>query len=202
MAQLSYSAWEQADAEDMAAFCSRRRTVDLALLARQVINEELLPTERLTLCLHYDEGLEVREIATKLQINKSGVSRTLKRAEERVRRYLKYVVRYQQDQVNDATLPLVVREALVVSAARHRVTDFSARLSDLRKAENMKIEDVAPIVGLTPFRLREIENARAVPDALELLRLSAFYGVTVDSILRGEYGQHRIEDKKGGSRNG
>ena len=44
MAQLAYDDWERAEAETMAEYISRRRTVDLASLVRQVVDEELTDT--------------------------------------------------------------------------------------------------------------------------------------------------------------
>ena len=46
MAQMAYAQWERAEAENMAEYISRRRTVDLASLVRQVMQEELTDTER------------------------------------------------------------------------------------------------------------------------------------------------------------
>lgn len=186
MAQLAYNRWERAEAENLAQYVSRRRTVDLALLVRQVINEELTPVERQTICLRYDEQMLPVEIAALLHLNKASVSRALQRAEERIRQYLKYVLRYQYNLRHVPFLPLAVRQALVVSGMRRaRVFTSGARLRALRKGENLTVEDAAEGCGIAPARLRALEH-EAAPDAQELLRLSAFYGVCADSILKGE----------------
>lgn len=186
MAQLAYHQWERAEAEDMAQYVSRRRTVDLALLVRQVIDEELTPVERQTICLRYDEQMLPVEIAALLHLNKATVSRALQRAEARIRQSLKYVLRYQYNLRHVPFLPLAVRQALVVSGMRRaRVFTSGARLRALRKSENLTVEDAAAGCGILPARLRALEQ-EAAPDAQELLRLSTFYGVCADSILKGE----------------
>ncbi|MBQ7546893.1 MAG: transcriptional regulator [Clostridia bacterium] len=186
MAQLAYNRWERAEAENLAQYVSRRRTVDLALLVRQVIDEELTPVERQTICLRYDEQMLPVEIAALLHLNKASVSRALQRGEERIRQYLKYVLRYQYNLRHVPFLPLAVRQALVVSGMRRaRVFTSGARLRALRKSENLTVEDAAEGCGIQSARLRALEQ-EAAPDAQELLRLSAFYGVCADSILKGE----------------
>ena len=57
---------------------------------RQVIQRELTPRQREVLLLHYRQGLCVTQIARQLGVNKSTVSRTLRRAEENLRRFLRY----------------------------------------------------------------------------------------------------------------
>lgn len=186
MAQLAYSRWERSEAETMAEYITRRRTVDLASLVRQVAQEELTDTERSVICLRYGDNLTPLEIAKRLQISRSAAVHTLKRAEERIRRYLKYVVQYQYDLRHVSFLPLAVREAMVVYAARYSTQDAASRLRKLRALEHLSAEKVGGAAGIPAKRLCEIENGQAVPDARELLRLSAFYGVSADSILKGE----------------
>lgn len=57
---------------------------------RQVIQEELSPRQRETLTAYYFHKMTIPQIALEQGVNKSTVSRTLRRAEERIRRYLKY----------------------------------------------------------------------------------------------------------------
>ena len=57
---------------------------------QRVIDEELTPLQRETLLDYYIRQENIPEIAAKRGVNKSTVSRTLKRAEQKLRRYLKY----------------------------------------------------------------------------------------------------------------
>ncbi len=57
---------------------------------QRVIREELTVLQRETLTDYYFHRMTIPEIAAKRGVNKSTVSRTLHRAEDRLRRYLKY----------------------------------------------------------------------------------------------------------------
>ena len=57
---------------------------------RQARERELTPRQRQLLELHYDRQLSVTEIARELGVHPSTVSRTLKRARQRLQRCLRY----------------------------------------------------------------------------------------------------------------
>ena len=57
---------------------------------RRVVLEELTPLQREVLLAFYFHERSITEIAADRGVNKSTVCRTLHRAEERLRRYLKY----------------------------------------------------------------------------------------------------------------
>ena len=65
------------------------REVQLKRVQR-VITEELTDRQRETLTAYYFSGLNIPQIAKLQGVNKSTVSRTLHRAEEKLRKYLKY----------------------------------------------------------------------------------------------------------------
>ena len=65
------------------------REVQLKRIQR-VIREELTPLQRETLLAYYFQEKSVTEIAQERGVNKSTVCRTLHRAEEKLRRFLKY----------------------------------------------------------------------------------------------------------------
>ena len=56
----------------------------------QVIQQELTPLQRETLLAYYIEELNIIQIGQRRGVHKSTVSRTLKRAETRLRRFLRY----------------------------------------------------------------------------------------------------------------
>ncbi len=57
---------------------------------QRVIREELTEKQRQTLLAYYFEERTIPQIARDQGVHKSTVSRTLKRAEERLRRFLRY----------------------------------------------------------------------------------------------------------------
>ena len=65
------------------------REVQLKRVQR-VIQEELTDLQRQTLVAYYFQEQTIAQIAKDREVNKSTVCRTLHRAEEKLRRYLKY----------------------------------------------------------------------------------------------------------------
>ena len=57
---------------------------------QRVIREELTAHQREILLAYYIQNLTIPQIALDRGVNKSTVSRTLHRAEEKLRRYLRY----------------------------------------------------------------------------------------------------------------
>ena len=57
---------------------------------QRVIKEELTPLQREALIAYYFQEQTITQIAEERGVNKSTVCRTLHRAEEKLRRYLKY----------------------------------------------------------------------------------------------------------------
>ena len=72
-------------------YLGRRLPRDVQLeRVRNVIREELTLIERETLTAYYFQEMTVAQIALARGVNKSTVSRTLRRAENRLQKYLKY----------------------------------------------------------------------------------------------------------------
>lgn len=65
------------------------RQVQLKRIQR-VIQEELTELQRQTLIAYYFQEQTIPQIAAERGVHKSTVSRTLKRAEQKLRRYLRY----------------------------------------------------------------------------------------------------------------
>ena len=65
------------------------RDVQLKRVQR-VIREELTPLQREALIAYYFQEQSITQIAQERGVNKSTVCRTLHRAEEKLRRFLKY----------------------------------------------------------------------------------------------------------------
>ena len=57
---------------------------------RRVIREELTDLQREVLTAYYFQEMTIPQIAQIRGVNKSTISRTLKRAEQKLQRYLKY----------------------------------------------------------------------------------------------------------------
>lgn len=79
--------WLRENAEDNSLRLERMRRN-----LRQAREKELTPHQKQVLELHYDQHMRVTEIARYLGVNPSTVSRTLRRARDRLHRYLQYTL--------------------------------------------------------------------------------------------------------------
>ena len=57
---------------------------------KRVIDEELTDMQKQTLLAYYFQNQTIPQIAAERGVNKSTVSRTLRRAEDKLRRFLRY----------------------------------------------------------------------------------------------------------------
>lgn len=79
------AAWERDNGEDNSEQLARlRRNL------RRVRESELTERQAEMIHLYYDLGMSIPQIAQEKGVNKSSVSRTLKRGRERLKRYLQY----------------------------------------------------------------------------------------------------------------
>ena len=83
-------------AADMAAYARQMagdNSGELTRLKRNLLcalREDVTPRQRQVLLMYYAQGMNMREIGEQLGIDKSTVSRTIKRGEHRLRRCLRY----------------------------------------------------------------------------------------------------------------
>lgn len=83
-------------AADMAVYArsiSSDNSAQLGRLKRNLVRalrEDVTERQRQFLFLYYEQGLNMRQIGEELGVDKSTVSRTIKRGEDRLRRCLRY----------------------------------------------------------------------------------------------------------------
>ena len=79
--------WQRANAEDNGEQMTRlRRNL------RRAREEELTERQREMVGLYYDQGMTMPQIAERLGVSRSTVSRTLRRARDRLYRFLRYTL--------------------------------------------------------------------------------------------------------------
>ena len=69
---------------------NREQQARLLRNLRRAMEQELTPRQQQIVALYYDWGLPVTRIGEALGVSPSTVSRTLRRAKDRLRRYLEY----------------------------------------------------------------------------------------------------------------
>lgn len=83
-------------AADMAVYARAMASDNSAQMSRvkrnllRALREDVTPRQREMLLLYYGEQLNMRQIGTRLGVDKSTVSRTIKRGEHRLQRCLRY----------------------------------------------------------------------------------------------------------------
>lgn len=83
-------------AADMAHYArqmSSDNSEEMSRLKRNLVRalrEDVTAKQRLVLTMYYAQGMNMREIGEQLGVDKSTVSRTIKRGEQRLRRCLRY----------------------------------------------------------------------------------------------------------------
>ena len=86
----------RAYAADMAVYARSMASDNSAQLDRvkrnlvRALREDVTEKQRQALLLYYAEGLNMREIGEQLGVDKSTISRTIKRGERRLQRCLRY----------------------------------------------------------------------------------------------------------------
>nr|WP_325184542.1 sigma-70 family RNA polymerase sigma factor [uncultured Oscillibacter sp.] len=79
--------WMRANAQDNSEQLGRlRRNL------RRAREQELTDRQREMVSLYYDQGMTMPQIAERLGVNRSTVSRTLRRARDRLYRFLRYTL--------------------------------------------------------------------------------------------------------------
>ena len=66
------------------------RMAEIQACLGKALREDVTPRQQQVLFLYYVQGLNMRQIAEALGVERSTVSRTLKRGEERIRRRMRY----------------------------------------------------------------------------------------------------------------
>ena len=83
-------------AADMAVYARAMASDNSAQMSRvkrnllRALREDVTPRQREMLLLYYGEQLNMRQIGTRLGVDKSTVSRSIKRGERRLQRCLRY----------------------------------------------------------------------------------------------------------------
>ncbi len=172
--------------ESPAEYAWRRRTVDLATLVCDAVEEDLSDNEREAVKKYWFEGMTITQIAAATGRAAPNVARTLEKARQKLYSVLRHTVKYQYNLENTDLTPVAVRKALVTAAAgvaTQSEKSFGARLKALRMGENISTPLLARALAMRESRLLAIEKASVLPNIKELLVIAAFFGRTTDYFL-------------------
>lgn len=170
--------------ETPTAYAWRKRAVDMSLLLEEAMKNELTVTERETLKAFWFESVSISKIARLRGISSAAVSDTVSRAEEKLKRALRYAVLYQHDTLNEETvLPLAFARARAIAAARNAPSQSAGeRVKLLRMSQGLSCAALSRASGIAQSRLKAIEEGKAIYGD-ELAILCGFFGITADSLI-------------------
>ncbi len=175
------------ECESPAEYAWRRRTVDLASLVCDAVEEDLSDNEREAVEKYWFDGMTITQIAAATGRAAPNVVRTLEKAKQKLYGVLRHTVKYQYNLETTDLTPVAVRKALAVAAAgKQSETSFGGRVKALRMGQNIGTALLARTLVVPESRLLAIENSTVLPDIKELLAIAAFFERTTDFLLRGE----------------
>lgn len=172
--------------EAPAAYAWRKRQVDLSVLLEKAIRNELSGTEHEVVVEHWYNSLNLTQVAEKRSTSVTAVKKALDRATEKLEKVLSYVVCYQNDVCKESVIPLALGRARVIAAARNASEgDSGVRLMRLRQSQCMSKKDLSKATEIKETRIDALEGG-AMLQVDELIKLSSFYDISTDFILKGE----------------
>ena len=179
--------------ESPAEYAWRRRSVDMAALLADAVENDLSPNEREAVEKYWFEGKTLTRIGEETGRAPPNVLRTLERAKAKLHKSLRLAVFYQYDLEEESLVPLAVRKAAAVEAARRGGGQSPGeRLKKLRLEQNAPLPLIAKASGLERERIEALENGTEEMTMDELLFMAAFFNTTADYILKGgaDYNRH------------
>lgn len=76
---------------------------------------------------------------------------------------------------------------------------MSNRIRELRKAKNITMKQLGAALGLAESTISQYENCKRQPDNVTLVKLSKYFGVSVDYILGAEKSTPTVAGKRAAS---
>ena len=193
LAQEAFSQWQSKAYEDIDEYIFRQRKCELNDLVNKVISQELSVTDRLLVELHWFRGYSKSEVARKLSVDPSTVSRRLDKITDTIYDKLKYAIEYRYGTSFSRKAKLIIKNKdAFFSYTEPEV--LSCRIKQLRMKQGLEISDVSEMTGISKKALKEIEDAGRELTGTEIKKLSVFYGTTADYIL---FGSKDSASKKG-----
>lgn len=162
----------------------KKRKAELRQLVKTVIKNELCKEEQLLVKLHWYEGMSQSQIASQLGIDRSTVSRKFSKINDTIYEKLKYVIEFYYGKNTASKSDLAVNSD---KAYRPVVNsdEISARVKKLRFEHCYEIGDVSRLTGISPDRLKTIEQQGSTLTVAELKKLALTFRVTSDYIVFG-----------------
>ena len=184
-AKETFIKWQGSKAESVDDYVIRQRKAELNRLVQKVIRDELTPYDRLIVDLKWYKNLTVAEIAIKLGIDRSTVSRHLEKINNVIYEKLKYAVEYRYGNSFSKDVRFTIKNGEAYTCTVNP-NEISGRVQGLRTDQCLSLGEVSELTGIDTERLSEIEHQGNRMTITELKKLSTFYRCSSDYILFGQ----------------
>ncbi len=184
-AKEAFSAWQSSISESIDEYLLRKRKAELNELVCKVIRQELAPSDRLIVELHWYEGLSNKEIAQKLNLEPYQVSRRINKINDVIYEKLKYAIeyRYTQSFLSEARLIIRSKQAAYVHSDPQ---SLAQRLKDLRERNFFSVEDVSTMTGISPRKIIRLEEGADSLSAEQAMKYAIAFRTSTDYIISGK----------------
>ncbi len=185
LAREAFAAWQSKAHESIDEYIMRQRKHELNELVNKVIEKELSVTDRLIVELHWFRGYSKSEVARKLGIDPSTVTRRLEKINDTIYDKLKYVIEYRYGSSFSKKAGIIIKNKNALFSYTEP-TVLSERVRQLRLRQCLELRDVSEMTGIPEKALKEIEEKGREMSATEIRKLSVLYGTTADYIIFGK----------------
>lgn len=185
LAREAFAAWQSKAHESIDEYIMRQRKHELNELVNKVIEKELSVTDRLIVELHWFRGYSKSEVARKLGIDPSTVTRRLEKINDTIYDKLKYVIEYRYGSSFSKKAGIIIKNKNALFSYTEP-TVLSERVRQLRLRQCLEQRDVSEMTGIPEKALKEIEEKGREMSATEIRKLSVLYGTTADYIIFGK----------------
>lgn len=181
----SFRQWQGKVSETVDDYTLRRRKAELYALVRKVIRDELTPEQQEIVRLHWYEGKNLTDVAAEMNVDRSRISRKVKKINEIIYGKVKYAMEYRYGK-NFSDETTVIIKTNHVACCPIDGESIGKRLRQLRLINSLSETDIEDITGISKKRLITLETCGEKITAEELKKLVKLFSTTSDYIIFGK----------------
>jgi predicted DNA-binding protein YlxM (UPF0122 family) len=187
ISKKAYQNWEESKFESPVEYIERKREIDTAALLEDVLKNELTQIELQIVTLYYFKSFSLSQIASETGVHRSTVLRRLETVNHKIYSNLKYVIKYQNNTYSSSVIPIAIRNAMALNAAKASMpSSVGGRITRLMHIFKIDEDTLCACLKIEPKRLYRIINGHIEPCVSEVVKISAFFDVSTDYLLIGK----------------